>query len=105
MFESYFTNISTQKLVLNRTRNFESYEATSILIPNGENDIQTLVQQSFLLQQRLTELNHPDHTLIIYPNLGHLFYPSSQWRTDIGPIQEYVLADLYAWLERHIVNQ
>jgi hypothetical protein len=68
---------------------------------NGENDTQTPVQQAFVLQQRLTEVNHPDHTLITYPNLGHVSYPSSQWSTGIGPIQEYVLADLYAWLESH----
>jgi hypothetical protein len=53
------------------------------------------------LQQKLTELNHPDHTLITYPNLGHDFYPSSQWSTGIGPIEQYVLADLYGWLEAH----
>jgi uncharacterized protein len=72
---------------------------TSILILNGENDTQTPVQGVFLLQQRLTEVNHPDHTLITYPNLGHAFYPSSQWLTALGPIPEYVLADLYSWLE------
>jgi hypothetical protein len=76
-------------------------KSTGILMLNGENDSQTPVQQAFLLQQRLTELNHPDHTLITYPNLGHVFYPSSRWSTGIGPIQEYVLADLYAWLEAH----
>ena len=76
-------------------------KSTSILILNGENDSQTPVQQAFLLQQRLTEVNHPDHTLITYPNLGHAFYPSSEWLTSIGPIQPYVLADLYASLEAH----
>ena len=76
-------------------------KSTGILILNGENDSQTPVQQAFLLQQRLTDVNHPDHTLITYPNLGHVFYPSSQWWTGIGPIQQYVLADLYAWLEAH----
>ena len=74
---------------------------TNILILQGENDTQTTIQQAFLLQQRLTEVNHPDHMLITYPNLGHLFYPSSQWLTGVGPIQEYVLADLYSWLESH----
>ena len=59
------------------------------------------VQLAFLLQQRLTDVNHPDHTLITYPNLGHSFYLSSQWSTGIGPIEQYVLADLYAWLEPH----
>ena len=52
-------------------------------------------------QQKLTEINHPDHTLITYPNLGHQFYPSSQWETQNGPIQQYVLADIYSWLEAH----
>ena len=75
--------------------------STGILILNGENDSQTTVQQAFLLQQRLTDVNHPDHTLITYPNLGHVFYPSPQWFTEIGPIEPYVLADLYAWLEAH----
>ncbi|MGH9981818.1 MAG: prolyl oligopeptidase family serine peptidase [Nitrososphaeraceae archaeon] len=74
---------------------------TSILILQGENDTQTQVEQTFLLQQKLTELRHPDHTLITYPNLGHVFYPSSQRQTGIGPIQQYVLADLYSWLESH----
>ena len=66
---------------------------------NGENDSQTPVQQAFLLQQRLTEVNHPDHTLITYPNLGHQFYPSSLDSRGIGPIQQYVLAHIYSLLE------
>ena len=76
-------------------------KSTGILILNGENDTQTPVQQAFLMQQRLTDVNHPDHTLITYPNLGHVFYSSSPWQTGIGPIQQYVLADLYSWLEAH----
>jgi dipeptidyl aminopeptidase/acylaminoacyl peptidase len=67
----------------------------------GKNDSQTPIQQAFLLQQELTEVRHPDHTLKTYPNLGHLFYPSSLWTTEAGPIPEYVLADLYSWLEAH----
>jgi len=76
-------------------------KSTGILLLNGENDSQTPIQQAFLLQQRLTEVNHPDHTLITYPNLGHHFFPSSEWSTGIGPIEPYVLADLYTWLEAH----
>ena len=75
--------------------------STGILILTGQNDSGSPVQQSFLLQQRLTELNHPDHTLITYPDLGHLFYPSSRWTTESGPIPKYVLADIYSWLEAH----
>ena len=71
---------------------------TSILILQGKNDTDTPIQQAYLLRQKLTEVRHPDHTLITYPDLGHLFYPSSQWATAIGPIQEYVLQDLFGWL-------
>lgn len=76
-------------------------KSTNVLLLNGENDSQTPVQQAFLLQQRLTELNHPDHTVITYPNLGRLFSPSSKWSTGLGPIEHYVFADLYVWLEAH----
>lgn len=71
---------------------------TRVLIMNGENDTQTPVQQALLLQQRLTEVKHPDRTLITYPNLGHDFYPSSQWFTENGPIPDYVLQDIFSWL-------
>jgi pimeloyl-ACP methyl ester carboxylesterase len=73
--------------------------STSILIMNGKNDSQTPLQHAFLLQQKLTEVRHPDHTLITYPDLGHLFYPSSQWITVAGgPMEPKVLEDLFGWL-------
>ncbi len=75
--------------------------STGILLLSGENDTSVPVQQAFLLQQRLTEINHPDHTLITYPNLGHTFNPSSQWAMGNGPVEPYVLADLYSWLAAH----
>jgi dipeptidyl aminopeptidase/acylaminoacyl peptidase len=74
---------------------------TGILILIGENDSQTPLNQALLMQQRLTEVDHPDHQIIVYPNLGHTFVPSNQWITSYGQIPEYVLADLYAWLEAH----
>jgi uncharacterized protein len=95
----YLTSVISLKPTLNVIGNVSS--STGILILHGQNDTASPVQQAFLLQQRLTELNHPDHTLITYPNLGHLIYPSSLWTTEAGPIPEYVLADLYGWLEAH----
>jgi uncharacterized protein len=71
---------------------------TSILIQQGNNDSQTTIQQAFLLRQELTEVRHPDHTLITYPDLGHVFYPSSQWLTAFGPMEQTVLEDLFGWL-------
>jgi pimeloyl-ACP methyl ester carboxylesterase len=71
----------------------------SILILQGENDSDTPIQQALLLQQKLTEVRHPDHALITYPNLGHLFYPSSQWVTTVGgPMEKKVLEDLFKWI-------
>ena len=72
---------------------------TSILIMQGKNDSQTPIQQAFLLQQKLTELKYPDHTLLTYPDLGHAFAPSSQWVTNFyGPMKQKVLEDLFGWL-------
>jgi alpha-beta hydrolase superfamily lysophospholipase len=76
--------------------------STSVLILHGENDSQAPIQQSSLLQQRLTEVNHPDHALITYPDLGHVFSSSSPWFTEFGPIEQYVLSDLHRWLSEHI---
>jgi hypothetical protein len=36
--------------------------------------------------------------LIIYPGLGHSFHPSKNWIQPLGPMEEVVLEDLYAWL-------
>ena len=69
-----------------------------ILILEGQNDSQTPLQQALLLQQRLTEANHPDHQIIVYPDLGHNFIPSNQWISSNGQLPEYVLQDLFEWL-------
>jgi len=71
---------------------------TSILILEGENDSQTTPGQALLLQQRLTEVNHPDHLIIVYPDLGHGFAPSNQWVTSHGQMEEYVFQDMFEWL-------
>ena len=39
-----------------------------------------------------------NHNLITYPDLGHLFYPSSRWITAIGPMDQKVLENLFGWL-------
>jgi uncharacterized protein len=74
------------------------YSDISILIQQGKNESQTPIEQAILLQQKLTEVRHPDHTFITYPDLGHLFYPSSQWITATGPMDQKVLEDLFGWL-------
>jgi hypothetical protein len=83
---------------LNNTTEIIGDVSASILILQGENDTQVPVQQAMLLEQRLMEVNHPDHTLIVYQGLGHTFYPSKNWIQPLGPIGENVLADLHSWL-------
>ena len=71
---------------------------TGILILIGENDSQTPLNQALLMQQRLTEVDHPDHQFIVYPDLGHTFVPSNQWISSYGQIPEYVFQDMFEWL-------
>jgi hypothetical protein len=91
--------------VLGMIGNVSSF--TGILILQGENDTKTPLQQAFL-QQRLTDVNHPDHTLITYPGLGHDLSPaigdypgSSMYGAEIWAYRTICLADLYSWLEAH----
>ena len=71
---------------------------TGILILIGENDSLTPLNQALLMQQRLTEVDHPDHQIVVYPNLGHSFVPSNQWIDSHGLMEEYVFHDLFEWL-------
>ena len=83
---------------LNNTIDIIGNVSASILLLNGENDTQVPVENPMLLEQKLMEVNHPDHTLITYPGLGHTFYPSMNYIQPLGPIRENVLADLHEWL-------
>jgi len=71
---------------------------TSILMLEGENDSP---EQVLMLNQRLNDMHHPDHSFIIYKGLGHLFYPSPKLFPQMGPIPEYVLHDIFLWLSDH----
>jgi len=86
-------------LTLNATLDIIASVPSSILILQGKNDILTPFEEALLLEQRLTEVGHPDHTLIAYPDLGHYFYPEDYWGIAMGPIQDYVLSDLATWLQ------
>jgi alpha-beta hydrolase superfamily lysophospholipase len=83
---------------LNNSTDIIGDVSASILILQGENDTQIPVREARLLDERLKEADHPDHTLIIYPGLGHSFYPSKNWIQPLGPMEEIVLQDMYAWL-------
>jgi esterase/lipase len=87
------------QLALESTIDMIGNVSSSILILNGINDIMTPIEDALLLEQRLTERGHQDHTLITYPGLGHYFYPEDYYGVAMGPIQEYVLQDLVEWLK------
>jgi pimeloyl-ACP methyl ester carboxylesterase len=70
-----------------------------ILILQGEEDNQTYLEQALLLEQKLTQIRHPNHMLITYHGLGHTFHPAEGLLQPLGPIEDYVLADLHAWLK------
>jgi alpha-beta hydrolase superfamily lysophospholipase len=72
---------------------------TGVLILQGEEDNQTYLEQALLLEQKLTQMRYPDHTMITYPGLGHTFHPAQGLLQSLGPIEDYVLADLHAWLK------
>ena len=93
---SYGKSFSALESVVGMIGNVSS--STGILILEGKNDSQTPLEQALLLQQRLTEVNHPDHLIITYPDLGHTFVPTNQWVTSYGQIEEYVLKDMFEWL-------
>ena len=79
---------------------FENLSPTiGVLILQGEEDNQTYLEQALLLEQKLTQIKHPNHMLITYPGLGHTFHPAQGLDQPLGLIEEYVLADLHSWLK------
>jgi pimeloyl-ACP methyl ester carboxylesterase len=86
------------QLALESTMDTIGNVTSSILILHGVNDILTPLEDALLLEQKMTENGHPDHSLITYQGLGHYFYPEDYWSIAMGPIQQYVLQDLEAWI-------
>jgi uncharacterized protein len=74
--------------------------SSSILIIQGGHDLGQPPAQAFMLEQKLLDLNHPDHTIIVYPGHGHLltYMGEDSWIEVIGPIPDYILEDIYSWL-------
>ena len=91
LVQSHAKWVNTVDMIGNVTAN--------ILILQGEGDFSTPFTEALLLEQKLTLVGHADHTLISYPGLGHFFYPTDGWSLAVGPMQDYVLHDLEAWLK------
>jgi pimeloyl-ACP methyl ester carboxylesterase len=74
--------------------------SSSILIIQGGHDLGQPPAQAFMLEQKLIALNHPDHTIIVYPGHGHTLtnIGEDSWIDLPGPIPDYILEDIYSWL-------
>lgn len=74
--------------------------SSSILLMQGEHDRGLPPIQPLMLEQKLLDVNHPDHTIIVYPGHGHFLtnIGESSWIDIPGPIPNYILEDIYYWL-------
>ena len=71
--------------------------SSSILLMQGGLDSPA---QAFMIEQKLIDVNHPDHTIIVYPGHGHFLTDIGEdsWIDMPGPLPHYVLQDIYNWL-------
>lgn len=74
--------------------------SSSILIIQGGHDLGQPPVQALMLEQKLLDVNHPDHTIIVYPGHGHGLtnIGEDSWIDLPGPIPQYILEDVYTWL-------
>ena len=72
--------------------------SSSILIIQGGHDLGQPPAQAFVLEQKLLDLNHPDHAIIVYPGHGHTLTNIGEdgWIDLPGPIPDYILEDIYS---------
>jgi uncharacterized protein len=71
--------------------------SSSILLMQGGRDSP---DQPLMLEQKLLDVNHPDHTIIVYPGHGHFLTDIGEdsWIDMPGPLPHYILQDIYSWL-------
>ncbi len=74
--------------------------SSSILLMQGGRDLGLPPEQPLMLEQKLLDVNHPDHTIIVYPGHGHFLTDIGEdsWIDIPGPIPHYILQDIYSWL-------
>jgi uncharacterized protein len=73
---------------------------TPILILQGENDANTYADGARELERNL--IKHPDHTLKLYPGLGHSLGPAKDViDDDFRPMDKKPLEDFGEWVQTH----
>jgi uncharacterized protein len=70
-----------------------------VLMLNGEADIQTVVAGATEAYNAVKARGNKDIILKTYAGLGHSFYPAQDFDQPLGPMEDYVLEDLSAWLK------
>ncbi len=80
--------------------------STGILLIQGGRDIGQSPEQAFMLVQKLQEVNHPEHTIIVYPGYGHglINIGKDSWIDRPGLLPDYLMEDMYSWLTDHDRN-
>ncbi len=74
--------------------------SSSILLMQGGQDLGLPPAQPLMLEQKLLDVNHPDHTIIVYHGHGHFLtnIGEDSWIDIPGSIPHYILEDIYSWL-------
>lgn len=74
-----------------------------VLALQGENDTNVPPADATQLDAALAKAGQSDHTLILYPGLGHSLGPAPTLYADaFAPIAEEPLEDLASWLDTHL---
>jgi pimeloyl-ACP methyl ester carboxylesterase len=76
-----------------------------LLVLQGANDGNVPPASAHILDEALRRHRNPDHTLRMYPGLGHSLGPTTDSsEDDLRPIDGLPMADLVTWLDQHIVG-
>jgi uncharacterized protein len=75
--------------------------SSSILLMQGGQDLGLPPAQPLMLEQKLLDINHPDHTIMVYPGHGHFLtnIGEDHWIDMPGSIPNYILEYIYSWLK------
>ncbi|MGL5927884.1 MAG: alpha/beta hydrolase family protein [Dermatophilaceae bacterium] len=79
------------------SQNLPTYRGPALLL-NGENDIQTPVRGAYVADDALERAGNPDHTLKVYPGMGHAMNHTLKWKGDFGDPDPAVVRDIVDWV-------
>jgi pimeloyl-ACP methyl ester carboxylesterase len=71
------------------------------LLLNGDNDSQTLVRGAYLADAAIAAAGRKDHTLKVYPGVGHTMNQTARFVGGYGEPDPKVLNDIQDWLAAH----